>query len=81
MLTEENKNEKVDELQPDNEFVRRRNDVRFSSTFEEADNENYKWLASLSPEQHLQNATRNIKRIFAEDLKKNPHIGSSLSID
>ena len=81
MLTEENKNEKVDEVEPVNDFVRRRNDVRFSSTFEEADNENFRWLASLSPEQHLQNATSNIKRIFAEDLKKNPHIGNSLIID
>lgn len=47
----------------------------------EMEEENYKWLASLTPEQHLQNATALIKRIFADDLKKNPLIGNKLFID
>jgi hypothetical protein len=47
----------------------------------EMEEENYKWLASLTPEQHLQNATALIKRIFADDLKKNPLIGNKLLID
>ncbi len=47
----------------------------------EMEEENYKWLASLTPEQHLQNATALIKRIFAEDLKNNPRIGNKLYFD
>ncbi len=52
--------------------------VKFFSSFEEMEDDNYKWLATLTPEQHLQNATANIKRIFAEDLKKNPRIGNKI---
>ncbi len=47
----------------------------------EMEEENYKWLASLTPEQHLQNATALIKRIFADDLRKSPKIGNKFSID
>ena len=47
----------------------------------EMEEENYKWLATLSPEQHLENATALIKRIFADDLRKNPRIGNKISID
>lgn len=50
------------------------------NSFEEAEEDNYKWLASLTGEQHLQNAHKLMKRIFAEDLKKNPTVGTKLII-
>ena len=50
------------------------------NSFEEAEEDNYKWLASLTGEQHLQNAHELMKRIFAEDLKKNPTVGTKLII-
>ncbi len=52
--------------------------VRFFSSFEEMEDDNYKWLANLTPEQHLENATALIKRIFAEQLKTNPLIGNKI---
>jgi hypothetical protein len=54
--------------------------LTFFNSFEEAEDDNYKWLASLTGEQHLQNAHELMKRIFAEDLKKNPTIGNMLTI-
>ena len=56
-------------------------DLKIFSSFKEMEDDNYKWLASLTAEQHLQNATALIKRIFAEDLKKNPKIERELIID
>jgi hypothetical protein len=50
------------------------------NSFEEAEEDNYKWLASLTGEQHLQNAHELMKRIFAEDLKKHPTVGTKLVI-
>ncbi len=50
------------------------------NSIEEAEEDNYKWLASLTGEQHLINAVALIKRIYAEDLKKHPKIGNKLTI-
>ncbi len=55
--------------------------VSFFSSFEDMEKDNYKWLASLTAEQHLENATSLIKRIFAADLKKHPHLGNKISFD
>ncbi len=52
--------------------------IRIFSSFEEQKKEEIKWLAAQSPEQHLQNATSLIKRVFTEDLKRNPEIGSQI---
>lgn len=54
------------------------NSVRFFASFDEMEEDNYKWLANLTPEQHLENATALIKRIFAEQLKTNPLIGTKI---
>lgn len=51
------------------------------NSFQEQENDNYKWLASLTPVEHLQNATALIKRIFADSLKQNPTLGTNLTID
>lgn len=50
------------------------NTVYFFNTIDEQEADNYQYLASLSPEQHLENATALIKRIFADELKKNKTI-------
>jgi hypothetical protein len=50
------------------------------NSFEEAEEDNYKWLASLTGEQHLINAVALIKRIYADDLKKHPKIGNKITI-
>ena len=55
--------------------------VTFFNSFEEQEEDNFRWLASLTPEQHLQNATVLIKRVYAADLKRNPSIGSRLYFD
>jgi hypothetical protein len=54
--------------------------ISIFNSLEEAEEDNYKWLASLTGEQHLQNAHALMKRIFAEDLKKNPTVGTKLII-
>lgn len=50
-------------------------------SFSEQEEDNYRWLAKLSPEQHLINATALIKRIFADKLKLNPNIGTKLTFE
>lgn len=55
--------------------------VRVFNSFEEQEKAEIEWLASLSPEEHLQNTTALIKRVFAEDLKRHPKIGDSIYID
>jgi hypothetical protein len=55
--------------------------IQVFSSFDKQEEDNYKWLATLTPEQHLQNATALIKRIFAEDLRRNPKLGTKLTID
>lgn len=55
--------------------------VHIFSSMTEMEEDNYRWLATLTPEQHLQNAIVLIKRIYAEDLKKNPKLGIDLIID
>jgi hypothetical protein len=50
-------------------------------SFSEQEDDNYRWLANLSPEQHLINATALIKRIFADKLKLNPIIGTKLTFE
>jgi hypothetical protein len=45
--------------------------ITFYNSFEEAEEADYKWLASLSPEQHLANAHKLIKSVYKEQLKKN----------
>jgi len=52
--------------------------VRIFDSFEEQEEEELKWLASQTPEQHLQHATHLIKRIFDEDLKQHPTIGNRI---
>ncbi len=52
--------------------------IHFFSTFEEMAEDNYAWLATLTPEQHLQNAVAHIKQIYAEELRRNPDLGTEL---
>ena len=55
--------------------------IMFFNSFEEAEEYRYRQLALLSPEEHLSNAVRWIKRLYADDLKKNPRLGKNLRID
>jgi len=52
--------------------------VRIFDSFEEQEKEELKWLASQTPEQHLQHATDLVKRMFDEDLKKHPTVGNHI---
>ena len=52
--------------------------IHFFTSLNEMEEVNYKWLASLTAEQHLQNAVVHIKQIFAEELKRNPNLGAQL---
>ena len=40
------------------------------NSFEEQEEDNYKWLASLTPEQHLHNAVKLIKRVYGISKEK-----------
>ena len=55
--------------------------IHFFSSLDEQAEDNYKWLASLTPEQHLQNATAHIKQIFAKEIKENPDLGHQLRFE
>lgn len=55
--------------------------VRIFHSFEEQEKEEIKWLASLTPKEHLRNTTNLIKRVFAEDLKQHPKIGNKIYIE
>ncbi len=55
--------------------------ITFFNSFEEQEKDNYAWLASLSPEQHLHYATQLIKRVFASELKTNPTLGNKIKFD
>lgn len=61
--------------------VEQKKALHIFTSFDSMEDDNYRWLASLTPEQHLLNATALIKRIFADDLKKNPHIGTTIHFD
>lgn len=45
------------------------------NSIEEMEQTELKWLAGLSPAEHLQNATSLISRIFSKELEKKPKIG------
>jgi hypothetical protein len=53
-----------------NSGAKNASDISFFSTIQQQEEEHYKWLASLTPEQHLQNAVANIKRIYAKELSE-----------
>lgn len=46
-------------------------EISFFSSIQQQEEAHYQWLASLTPEQHLQNAVANIKRIYAKELIEN----------
>jgi hypothetical protein len=56
-------------------------EMKIFDSFEEAEDEHYAWLVSLTPEQHLSNALKLIKRVYAKELKNNPKLGKNFSID
>lgn len=56
-------------------------EIHIFSSYEEMDDDYYKWLASLSPEEHLQFAVTLIKRVFATDMKQFPVLGNEIIID
>ena len=53
-----------------------KNRISFFSSLKEQEIENYKWLASLTPEENLYHATQLIKRVFAKELAQYPIIGN-----
>jgi hypothetical protein len=55
--------------------------LRIFESFEEQEEEENRWFATLTPEQRLQHATDLIKRVFARQLKKNPKIGKRIYFD
>lgn len=60
---------------------KKKKSIHFFSSFEDMEEDNYKWLAALTAEQHLQNAVANIKRIFADELRRNPRTRTKLYFD
>ncbi len=57
-----------------------RKELSIYNSFEEAAEAEYKYLASLSGEEHLANAVTWIKRLYAKELKKHPKIGTDLRV-
>ena len=58
-----------------------KNRITVFTSLEEQENENYKWLASLSPEENLYHATELIKRVFADELKQHPTTGNRIKFN
>lgn len=52
--------------------------IHFFSSFEEMENDNYKYWANLTPEQHLQNVTSFLEKIFSKEIKRNPTLGKRI---
>jgi predicted restriction endonuclease len=50
------------------------------NSFEEAEEAEYQYLASLTGEKHLANALIWIKRLYTKELKKHPKIGTNLRL-
>ena len=57
------------------------NSIHFFNSLEEMSDDHYSYLATLSPEQHLQNALIHIKQIYADELLKNPDSGKEIIFD
>jgi len=55
--------------------------IRVYNSFDEMEQDDLKWLAGLSPEEHLQHATSLIKRVFSEQLEKYPEIGKHITFN
>lgn len=53
--------------------------VQFFNSFKEQEEAEIKWLASQTPEQHLQHTVSLIKRVFAKEMKQHPEIGNQLN--
>ncbi|MEX2410455.1 MAG: hypothetical protein WD607_03630 [Candidatus Paceibacterota bacterium] len=51
------------------------------NSFNEMEEDELKWLAGLSGEEHLHHATSLIKRVFAEQLEKHPEIDTHIYFD
>jgi hypothetical protein len=53
-------------------------EIHFFSSLKEQEDDHYLYLASLSPQQHLENTMKLIRRIFSKELstpkRKNYHI-------
>lgn len=56
-------------------------EMMFFNSFEEQENDNYRWLATLTPEQHLNYTVQLIKRVYSKELKENPSMGNELIFD
>ena len=54
----------------DPETVYQKSTLKTFSSFEEADEENAKSMAALSPEEHIRNVTDRMKKMHEEELKK-----------
>jgi hypothetical protein len=80
MNNEENNNSKNDQNKAEEPRTAFKT-IRFFNSFEEQEEDEIRWLASLSPEEHLRNTTSLIKRVFAEDLKRNPYIGTEIQFE
>ena len=76
--SEENK---ASEPQPVYNSHSNQNDFKIFHSFQEAEDDNNKWLASLTPDQHLQNAVVLIKRLYSSQLASNTDSEAHFIID
>jgi hypothetical protein len=65
--TDDTKNQEVNEPFA---VYQTKNRIKIYNSFEEEAEDNYKYLASLSVEQHFKNAKNLIERVFSTYLKK-----------
>lgn len=80
-MQNEKDEEKVNEPQPGYGTHANAGELRFFKSFKEAEDYDNKWLASLTPEQHLHNAVQLIKRHYKNQLDDNPNIENNFTID
>lgn len=67
--------------EPEGVYLKSPKVLHFFKTIEEQEEDNYKWLASLTPQQHWSNATALIKRIYEADIKNNSGLSKKLTFE
>ena len=55
--------------------------LKIFNSIEEAEEDDISWLASLTPEEHLQNAMLLIRQTYAHILKDKPTLGNRIHFD
>jgi hypothetical protein len=77
MSTKKEKHSKSDKNQVEEPSVA----FKIYPSFQEMEEDELKWLAGLSPKEHLQHTTSLIQRMFSKQLEEHPKLGTRIYFD